>query len=306
MMARAEVNGLLVNVDAGKVSVTAPVDSGSPVLTLTYGVDLQEFQAELDSCWQLSSVTSTSWDLAQASYRAANCTTGKTDWSGDLDSKTLAAVLNAGDFGLQTAAPLESDALTAWSKAQQTKAALSRIRGRMQFQGSALVKPGVILELKSVGKHFNGNVIASNVVHYLIDGNWVTEVEFGMPAYWFTEEHQIQAPEAAAWTAGIGGLHIGIVLKLDADPDGQYKIQVSIPIMNASSGGVWARLSSFYGSSALVLSSLRKSETKSFWDSLIMIRPALSFSVACTAANMYLHMSLLQKIILKRSSHVAS
>jgi hypothetical protein len=66
---------------------------------------------------------------------------------------------------LQTAAPLESDALTAWSKAQQTKAALSRIRGRMQFQGSALVKPGVLLELKSVGKHFNGNVIASNVVH---------------------------------------------------------------------------------------------------------------------------------------------
>jgi phage protein D len=65
MMARAEVNGLLVNVDAGKVSVAAPATSGSPVLTLTYGVDLQEFQAELDSCWQLSSVTSTSWDLAK-------------------------------------------------------------------------------------------------------------------------------------------------------------------------------------------------------------------------------------------------
>jgi hypothetical protein len=34
-----------------------------------------------------------------------------------------------------------------------------------------------------------------------------SEVEFGMPTYWFTEEHQIQAPEAAAWTAGISGLH---------------------------------------------------------------------------------------------------
>lgn len=249
MMARAEVNGLLVNVNAGKVSVAAPATSGSPVLTLTYGADLQEFQAELDSCWQLSSVTSTSWDLAKLAIVQQTAQPEKLTGQGDLDSKTLAAVLNAGDFGLQTAAPLESDALTAWSKAQQTKAALSRIRGRMQFQGSALAKPGVLLELKGVGKHFNGNVIASNVIHSISDGNWVTEVEFGMPTYWFTEEHQIQAPEAAAWTAGISGLHIGIVLKLDADPEGQYKIQVSIPLMNAATVGVWARFSSFYGSS---------------------------------------------------------
>ena len=35
MMARAEVNGFLVTVDAAKVSVKAPVTSGSPVLTYT-------------------------------------------------------------------------------------------------------------------------------------------------------------------------------------------------------------------------------------------------------------------------------
>lgn len=249
MMARAEVNGFLVTVDAGKVTVKAPVTSGTPVLTLTYGVDLIEFSAELDARWQLASVTGTSWDLSKLAIVQETSQPETLTGQGDLDSKKLSAVLGAGDFGLQTAAPLESAALTAWTKAQQTKAALSRIRGRMQFQGNAGVKPGVLLELKSVGTHFNGNVIATNVCHRIADGNWISEVEFGMPTYWFTEEHQLQAPEAAGWTAGINGLHIGIVLKLDADPEGQYKIQVSMPLMNAATVGVWARFSSFYGSS---------------------------------------------------------
>ncbi len=249
MMARAEVNGFLVTVDAGKVTVKAPDSSGSAVLKLTYGMDLMEFQAELDSRSQLSSVTSTSWDLSQLAIVQQSAQAITLTGQGDIDAKKLASVLGVEDFGLQTAAPLESAALTAWSKAQQTKAALSRISGHMQFQGSALAKPGVLIELAAVGKHFNGNVIASNVIHRISDGNWITEVEFGMPNYWFTEQHQVQAPEAAGWTAGICGLHVGIVLKLDADPEGQYKIQVSMPLMNASTVGVWARFASFYGSS---------------------------------------------------------
>ncbi|MBY0573626.1 MAG: type VI secretion system tip protein VgrG [Undibacterium sp.] len=249
MMTRAEANGFIVIVDAGTINVKAPLGSGSPVLTLTYGKDLMEFSAELDARWQLKSVTGTSWDLSKLAIVEATASPSSLTGQGDLDSATLAKVLGVADFGLQTSAPLESDTLTAWSKAQQTKAALSRIRGRMLFQGHANAKPGVLIELASVGVHFNGNVIATNVVHRLSEGNWTTEVEFGMPVYWFTEEYQIQAPDAAGWTAGINGLHIGIVMKLDADPEGQYKIQVNIPLMKAQTVGVWARFSSFYASS---------------------------------------------------------
>jgi Rhs element Vgr protein len=249
LMARAEVNGLLVTVDAGKISVKAPESTGSPILTITYGVDLFEFQAEMDARWQLNSVTASSWDLATLQVIQQTAAPASLTGQGDIDAKTLAAILGVSDFGLQTAAPLESAALAVWTKAQQTKSALARIKGRMQFQGHAAVKPGVLLEVKQVSTHFNGNIIAANVIHRISEGNWITEVEFGMPTYWFTEDYQIQAPEAAGWTAGIGGLHVGIVLKLDADPEGQYKIQVSMPLMNASPVGVWARFASFYGSS---------------------------------------------------------
>lgn len=248
MLARAEANGLLVTVDDAKVTVAAPAPGTAPVLTVTYGNDLMEFHAELDARWQLASVTGTSWDLATLAVLEKTAKPLVLTGQGDTTSATLAGVLAAGDFGLQTAAPLDSAALGAWTRAQQTKAALARIRGRMLFQGSALARPGVVLTLAGVGAHFNGNVIASNVIHRIQDGNWVTEVEFGMPSYWFADEHQLQAPLASGLTAGIAGLHIGLVMKLDADPDGQYKIQVNVPLMKAAAAGVWARLSTFYGS----------------------------------------------------------
>jgi uncharacterized protein involved in type VI secretion and phage assembly len=157
-------------------------------------------------------------------------------------------VLGVSDFVLQTAAPLESAALTAWTKAQQAKSALARIRGSVSFRGHASAKAGVVLTLANAGARFNGNIIATNVIHSLIDGNWTTTVEFGMPPYWFAEDHQLHAPEAAGLSAGVAGLHVGVVMKLDADPEGQYKIQVSVPLMKAQTVGVWARFASFYGS----------------------------------------------------------
>ncbi|MFZ6765840.1 type VI secretion system tip protein VgrG [Undibacterium sp. Di26W] len=248
MMARAEVNGFLVIVDAGTVSIKAPLTTAAPVLTLTYGIDLMEFHAELDARWQLSNVTGTSWDMATQAIVQGTATPTSLTTQGDIAAAELAKVLGVADFGLQSAANLESAALTNWAKAQQLKSGMSRIRGRMRFQGNASTKPGVVLELKSVGMHFNGNVLATNVFHHLIDGNWVTEVEFGMPPYWFTEDYQTHAPEAAGWTSGVCGLHIGVVLKLEGDPENQYKIQVSVPLMNAQTVGVWARFASFYGS----------------------------------------------------------
>ena len=248
MMARAELNGLLVIVEAGKVTVTAPMASSVPVLTLTYGMDLMEFEAEMDARTQVASVTGTSWNPATLAVLEQTAMPLTLTGQGDTTSASLAAVLDAGDFGLQTAAPLDSTALAAWAKAQQTKAALARIRGRMLFQGSALAKPGVLMTLVGVGSHFNGNVIASNVIHCIEDGNWTTEVEFGMPDYGRSDEHQPHASTTTEWTAGIAGLHIGLVMKLDADPEGQYKIQVSMPLMKAAKVGVWARLSTFYGS----------------------------------------------------------
>lgn len=251
MIARAEVNGLLAIVDAGTVTVKAPETSADATLTVTYGADLMEFHADIDARTQLTSVKGTTWDMATQAVQEQAASPQTLNTQGNLDSATLAKVIGLDAYRLQTPVTMESGALKAWADGQQLKAGLARIRGRMKFQGSSKAKPGALIELKGVGARFSGNVFVSAVNHEIENGNWITEVEFGMPHNWFTEQSDVVAPAAAGLTPGIEGLQIGVVKKLDADPDGQYKIQVSVPVLQAETDGVWARLASFYGSDGI-------------------------------------------------------
>lgn len=248
MLARAEANGMLVTLDAGTVTVAPPATTGTPVLTVTYGTDLIEFNAELDARHQFSSVSSNGWDLASHQLVQQTATPDALTSQGNVTASTLAGVLAVTDFRLQSTIPQDTSLLTAWAKAQQLKSALARIRGQVSFQGSALAKPGVLIELAAVGDRFNGNAFISAVHHRVVEGDWVTRAEFGMSPNWFTEANELEAPPAAGLNAGISGLHVGTVMKLDQDPESQYRIQVSIPEMSATTDGFWARLANFYSS----------------------------------------------------------
>lgn len=250
MLARAEANGMVVMLDAGKVTVKAPDTSTEPALSVTYGVDMIDFSADMDARAQYQSVQSTAWDLATLAISQQQATLEDFTSQGNTTAATLAQVLGLSSFNLQSSAPLGTESLTAWSKAQQLKSALARIRGYVSFQGSALAKIGELLELKAVGERFNGKVFISGVSHQLRDGDWTTTVDFGMSPSWFTEANDVVAPLAAGITAGANGLYIGVVKKLDADPDAQYKIQVSIPVLQAETDGFWARLGQFYASNS--------------------------------------------------------
>lgn len=248
MLARAEANGMLVTLDAGTVTVAPPAVTSAAVLTVTYGMDLIEFNAELDARHQYSNVTSNGWDLASQALLQQTAAPEALNEQGNITSATLASVLAVSDFRLQSTIPQDSSLLTSWAKAQQLKSGLARIRGYVSFQGSALAKPGVIIELAGVGDRFNGSAFVSGVHHRVADGNWITRTEFGMSPNWFTEANELEAPLAAGLNAGINGLHVGTVMKLDADPESQYRIQVSIPEMSAATDGFWARLANFYSS----------------------------------------------------------
>jgi len=251
LLSRAEVNGLLVTVDKGKVSVKAPETSASPVLKVGYGEDLIEFQGDIDARTQLASVEGVSWDLKTQAVVEQTAGPESLNAQGDLDSASLAAVAGPDIFRLQTAAPLESTALKSWIKGQQIKAGLARVRGHMKFQGSAQAKIGTLIELKGVGNRFNGNVFVSAVRHEVVDGRWETEVDFGMSPSWFAEQRDLVAPPASGLLPGVEGLQIGIVKKLDSDPEGEQKIQVSVPVLQAETEGVWARLAKIYASDGI-------------------------------------------------------
>jgi Rhs element Vgr protein len=250
VLSRAEANGLLVIVTDGKLTVKAPDISAEPTLEVTYGADLIDFEAEIDARTQFSSASASTWSPGEQTEQTATATPPQLNQQGNLDAATLARVIGLSSYQMQTGAAIESTALDTWAKALQVKAGLARVRGKMSFQGSAQAKVGTLIKLVGVGARFSGDVFVGAVTHEIETGQWTTTAEFGVSPSWFTEQHDVMAPAAAGLLPGIGGLHVGKVTKLDEDPDGQQRVQVSIPVLGSAAQPVWARLLQFYASNA--------------------------------------------------------
>lgn len=250
MLSRAEANGLLVLVDDGKVTVEAP-KLGSADLQVGYGEDLIDFDADIDARSQLKEVKATTWDSKQQQVDEQTAPAKQITRQGNLKSGDLDKVLGLKSYRLQTNAPQESAFLKRWAESRQLKSDLARVRGRMRFQGSAKAKIGGVITLKGVGDRFNGDVFVTAVQQDISKGNWITQVEFGLPEDWFAEQRDLMAPAASALVPGVQGLQIGVVKKLHEDPEGSYRVQVSVPLLQAETEGVWARLAKFYASDGI-------------------------------------------------------
>lgn len=249
LLARAEFNGMLVDVEDGTVNVQAPDASGNPAFGLTWGADLYEFDAETDARWQYESVQATAWDPSQqAIVQGEAATPAPLNAQGDLDGATLAKVIGLQTWQLQTATTQEQATLTGWAKAVQTRAALARVSGHLRCMGTALAKPGALVQVSGVGKRFSGAVYVTAVEHALVGGTWHTDIEFGLAPEWKPAPHDVQGPLAAGLLPAVSGLQIGVVQQLDGDPAGAQRIQISLPVMQAQTEGVWARLLQGYAS----------------------------------------------------------
>ena len=245
ILSLAEANGLIVTTINGTVSVQAPDNTTTSVVTVTYGDNLYEFNAKLNAVTQLGSATANSWDFktqAVVNGQASANVSG----AGNLSTKKLSGVVGLSTFQLQTTAPLETADLTNWSKAQIIKSEYSKITGEAKFIGTSLVDPGKYMTFAGLGSRFNGDYLIGGVVHDLSQGNWVTEVQLGLSPLWFTEEPDVMAPPASGLIPGVRGLFNGTVKQMSEDPDSQFRILVNIPLFDPNGQGIWARLSNFY------------------------------------------------------------
>jgi phage protein D/phage baseplate assembly protein gpV len=188
----------------------------------------------------------TDWDFLLARAEANGCvvvvqdgsvTVGPPETSGTAD-----LTVAYGDSLISFDAQLD-----AWAQAQQLQSGLQRLRGTMRFQGSARARVGGLIDLKGVGTRFSGSVYVSALTHEIADGNWFTQVEFGMPPWGAAQDPGMTAPAAAGLVPGIQGLQVGVVTQLEGDPAKQCRIQVRVPA--AGVDGLWARLLQVHASS---------------------------------------------------------
>ena len=246
-LSRADANGLFVFTDGSKIKVKKPDVSASPVLTVTYGVDLTAFDLELSADDQFTQYEAMSWDPATQKAVKVSASSPSLNKQGDLQPKNIAT----GDsFLLQTDAPTDEKALKQWADGMALKAGLARYQGSCSFYGSAKVVPGCIIELKGLGKRFNGNLFVGSVTHTIENNEWMTEAGAGVSSLNITDETDVVSPSASGFLPGLQGLHAAVVRKLDGDPLKEYRIQIELPWMDGKNKLLWARLSTMYATNA--------------------------------------------------------
>lgn len=247
-LSRADACGLFVCTDGNKIKVKKPEVGGSPVLTVTFGEDLTAFDLELTADEQFTQYEAVSWNPKEQKTVKVSATAPSLNKQGDLQPKSIAT----GDSLLfQTDAPTEEKALKQWADGQALKAGLARYQGSISFYGSAKVKPGCLIELKGLGKRFNGNLYVGSVTHTIEDNEWMTEAGAGVPAMNITDEPDVVSPTASGFLPGLQGLHTAVVKKLDGDPQQEYRIQVELPWLDGKSKLLWARLTSLYATNGM-------------------------------------------------------
>ncbi|MGH1339390.1 MAG: type VI secretion system tip protein VgrG [Aureispira sp.] len=247
VQARADANGLVTVIDDGKISIKKPTVSEKTDISVTYGVDLIEMDLKMDASYQFEEVQANFWDYTTQKIENTAGKKPTTNKQGDVDSGKLSSVLKQKEL-VHTTAPVTKDVIQSWADAVYQRGHLSRIRGRLKFIGSEKIILGKVVELAKVAKRFNGDGYISKVTHSVKNGQWVTEVEFGLPQRSYLETYPTASPLGAGGALpAINGLQHGVVIKIFGDPDGQYRVLVNIPIIDNLEGeGVWARLSNTY------------------------------------------------------------
>ena len=247
-LSRADANGLLVFTDGSKIKVKKPDVGGSPVHTVTYGVDLTAFDLELSAGEQFTQYEAVSWSPKTQKAVKVSASSPSLNKQGDLQPKNIAS----GDsLLLQTDAPTDEKALKQWADGMALKAELARYQGSISFYGSVKVKPGCLIELKGLGKRFNGNLFVGSVTHTIENNEWTTEAGAGISPLCITNEADVVSPSASGFLPGLQGLHAAVVKKLDGDPLKEQRIQVELPWMDGKSKLLWARLSTMYATGGM-------------------------------------------------------
>lgn len=242
ILSRAEANGKVVLVEDGKVTIKAPAIESEAGLEVQFGASIEELDAEIDSRFLYTGVKAFAWDQANQERIEAEGADPGLEEQGNLSASTLAEVIGLEFFNLYHSGKVAQDELQAWADAQLLKSRLSKIRGRVKYQGYSPFTIGGTLLLTGIGERMSGNTYVSGIRHELNAGNWYTDAQFGLSPDFFTQTTPLPAPRAGGLLAPINGLQIGIVTQLEEDPEGEERIKVKLPIINPDDEGVWARL----------------------------------------------------------------
>jgi len=242
IMSRMEANGKLCLADDGKLTAKKPDFSKDAVLDAVFGATMIEFDADLDPRNQYQTLKAKTWDYSNQQITLLDAEEPGFEENGNISSSDISSVLGISEYDLYSGEDVTENELQTLADARLQKARMSRCRGRVRFRGYGQLWPGDLINIGGVGERFNGKVFVSGVRHEITNGNWNTDVQFGLSNELFTHLPEVHSAPAADMLPAIQGLQIGIVTDLENDPESQDRIRVRLPIINADEDGVWTRV----------------------------------------------------------------
>lgn len=245
---RADANGLIILNDAGKLEVKKPSFSGSSVLELKHGTSVYSFHGQIDAKTQLDSISFSSWDGGKHTNSKESSVEPSDSLNGALKGKDLSKAVGSPKVDLKVSTPEDSTLLKKWADANLQKSRLFRNRMTISFPGSSKVNPGKAIDVEGFGANFNGKAYVSAIHHVFSDAGWTTTIETGLKPNDFLNQNNLTTPDAIGVIPSKPGLHIGVVKKIDEDPDGEYRVSVELPSVSSESNTIWARFTTPYAS----------------------------------------------------------
>ncbi len=246
LVARAEANGMLVIPTDDNIEVKKPQISNPAVLDLVYGQNIVEFEVNMDARRQYGAVVTKAWDYTNQEVIEIEGNHPVLEEPGNISTADLSEVVGLESFDLRHSGRLTNTELQTWADATLFRSTLSKIQGRIRIVGFSDIQPGQSVQLGGLGNRFNGLAFVSGVSHsYGTESLWYTDLQIGFPQELLTERFDNVEPRSASGLlSGIRGLQVGKVSAIQDDPDGEDRIQVFLPILEAENPGIWARVAS--------------------------------------------------------------
>ncbi len=245
LLTRAEANNLLVVAEDGEISATELKISGSAKHVFEYGIsEIIGFEMEADAGQQFESIESVSWDIkAQKLTKKTKAAEFALSQS-NLKGKSVAGELGGKEYLLKSVVALDPAEMKPWADGAMARTRMSFLRGVMSVPGFAKINLLDIMELLSIGKRFNGTTLVTGIRHTVKDGEWQTDVQFGLSGKSFSKSPNILDSPATGLLPAIQGLQIGIVDAFEEDGGKEFRVRVILPCIDPAKGKVWARLAS--------------------------------------------------------------
>jgi Rhs element Vgr protein len=244
VLCRADANSLLCIANDGKLSIKKPDFTADTALTIQYGATVHDLDAEIDARYQLKGVKASAWNSTDQELIAdVEAEDPGVPEAGNLSADTLSAVIGQDEFQLEHSGKLTDQELQQWANAKMLRHRLAKLRGSVTTDGTPAVIPGKMIELKGVGERFEGKLFVTGLRHEINKGDWKSTFQFGVNPEWFAQTYDVQQALAGALLPAVQGLQIGVVTKLENDPDGEDRIMVKLPNISTQDDGIWSRVS---------------------------------------------------------------